>query len=149
MPTLKRGDLEMAVRNLGFSRRKARQAVQNTFRVMGKWLARDRRMPLELGSGESKEVCGEFKVRPQLHEMRAIYPPGKGNILFKRRWQILWENHQGKEARRAKTSAPPRLEETRRPVPTSPRQMPASFRWLPSSSLRPMLTSALGRRTRF
>jgi len=61
MPTLKRGDLEKAVRNLGFSRRKARQAVQKTFQLMGKWLAKDRRMPLELGSRESKEVVGNLR----------------------------------------------------------------------------------------
>ena len=145
MPTLKRGDLEKAVRNLGFSRRKARQAVQNTFEVMGKWLARDRRMPLELGSAESKEVCGEFKVRPQLHKRRTIFQPGHANLLFRRHWQIVWEPYQDKKAARAKPSKPsaPRLPKA------TPQQMPAAIRWISPSSSRLMPTSGPGRRTRF
>ena len=145
MPTLKRGDLEKAVRNLGFSRRKARQAVQKTFQLMGKWLAKDRRLPLELGSGESKEVCGEFKVRRQLHKRRTIFRPGHANVLFSRHWQIIWEDCQDKKMVRAKPSKP-----SAPPIPKATRQqMPAAIRCLPPTALPWMPTSGSGRRTRF
>ena len=160
MATLNRGDLEKKVRDLGFSKRKARQAVQSTFDVMTKWLAEDRRLPLELGSGESKEICGEFKVRPQLHESRTISRRGNANQLFTRRWQIVWEDSHKKKPARAKRPAPRELARlVREPASTPARpqspaetrpQMPESreipppspqVRWVPLSSVFPRMNT--------
>jgi hypothetical protein len=164
MATINRGALEKKLRNLGFSKRKARQAVQSTFDVMAKWLAADRRLPLELGLGESKEVCGEFKVRPQLHKSRTISRGGNANQLFTRRWQIVWEDSHKKKPARAKRPAPRELARpVREPASTPARpqppaevcpQMPESreirppspqVQWLPLSSVSPRMRTVPSR----
>ena len=155
MPTLKRGDLEKRVMELGFSRRKARQAVQNTFDVMAKWLTADRRLPLELGLGDSKQLCGELKVTPQLHKSRTIFTRHTANRLFRRHWQIVWEDPQNKRRVRARRSAPrsprPRSLKEVRPQEARPQearpQAPAPFRYIAPSSVPWMPTR--GYRTRF
>jgi hypothetical protein len=166
MPTLKRGDLEKSLRDLGFSRREARQGVQNTFKVMGDWLAKDRHVPLELGSGESRETIGEFKVRPQVHRSWSIIRRGGINRIYRRPWQIYWEDSQHKKATRPprpKAATPARPEaatpaksNAASPQPSAPplpnetgQQMPVLARCLPLSSLPWTRVAASERRTRF